>query len=314
MKKKGDFLERKIAAMSAKAEKWQDRVSEAVVILLMCVQPLYLNAARYIRLTWHKYVFFAVCVCCVLLAVLIIWVYRLSRKPRLAPRGRLFVADWAILAFAAVTLLSALFSPFKGETNVWSGLPERYDGAITQLMYVAIFFIISRWYKPRERDFVFFGISAILIALIGVFQFYGMDFFKLWPNHLPERYVENFYQIPFRSTLGNIDIVSTYVCIAVLLCGFLYVRGTSSKGRFVFLAGSALCFWLMDLADANSGRIGLLAAAVLSLPFIIENRRTLGRFFVLGSSGLAVLTLQMLFFDVLSIGPRSAGSLLPYAV
>ena len=297
MKKKGDFIERKKAAMLAKAEVWQDRVAELLVVLLICVQPLYFNTARYIRLTWHKFVFFTICMCVVLLGVLIIWVFRLTRKPLLLPQGKPVIADWAVLGFAAVTLVSAIFSPFRSEASVWVGVPERYDGAFTQLMYVAAFFIVSRWYKPRTRDFAIFGISAILIALIGIFQFYGMDFFKLWPNDRPEWRVDNFYSIFFRSTLGNVDIVSTYVCVAVLLCGFLFVRGAESKWRPLWLAGSALNFWLMDLAGADSGRVGALAAAVLAMPFIIENRKTIGRFLILGSSWLAVYTLQNLFYD-----------------
>ena len=278
---------------------------------MLCVQPLYLNAARYIRLTWHKYIFFVVYMCIILLAVLIVWAYRLTRKPRLLPQDKLSIADYAVLGFAVVTLLSTLFSPFKSETNVWIGLPERYDGAITQLLYITIFFIISRWYKPRERDFIFFGISAILIALIGIFQFYGMDFLKLWPNDMPEYKVENFYNIFFRSTLGNVNIVATYVCVAILLCGFLFIK-KKSKWQPLWLAGSALNFWLMELADSDSGRVGVMVALVLSIPFIIENRKTIGRFLILGSTWIAVFVLQKLFYNVLILNTRTIVSLLPF--
>lgn len=346
MKKKGDYLERKIAAMKALAEAWQDRVSGALVILLLAIQPLYINAHRYILLTRRKFVFFAICMCCLLFASLIIWIYRFSRKPRLMPRGKLSVVDWAVLGFAAFTILSAVASPFKSGigidsdsvkyargffsplfielkngdgsvtrplANVWFGIPERFDGLITQIFYVAVFFIVSRWYKPRKRDFIIFSVAAILIGLIGILQFYGFDFLKLWPNDRPDLHVENYYSIYFRSTLGNVDIVSTYVCMAVLLCGFMYVKSMSSKWRFMFLAGSASCFWLMDLANANSGRIGVAVATVLSIPFIIENRRTIGKFLVLGSSWLATLALQRLFFNVSILKDATLGSLLPYA-
>jgi len=306
------FQERKKTAMYAQIDVWQARAARLLVILILCIHPLYFNSARYIDLTRHKFVFFVICVSVVMLFVIIIWISRMTRSPRLVPQDRLYLTDWAILGFAAVTLLSAIFSPYKGETDVWLGFSERHDGAITQLLYVAVFFIVSRWYKPRERDFTLFGVSAALVALIGIFQFYGMDFFKLWPNDMTKYHVENFYHIFFRSTLGNVDIVSSYVCVAVLLCGFLFIR-MKSKWKPLWLAASALNFWLMELAGAYSGRVGLFGAFVLALPFIVESRKTLGRTLMLASSWIAVYTLQKLFYDALILQARTVGSLLPYA-
>ena len=316
-KKQADFEQRRKAAMLARIEPWQDRVAELLVVLLLCIQPLYLNSNRYIELTKHKYVFFIVSICIALLAAVIIWTYRLSRSPALLPQLKFSIADWAVLGFAAVTLLSAILSPFKNEVNVWVGIPEpegRYDGAITQLFYVAAYFVISRWYKPRGRDFTIFGISAVIIGLLGILQFYGMDFLKLWPNNDPQYHVENFYRIFFRSTLGNIDIVSTYVCVAILLCGFFFVRGSKKRLLPLWLAASAANFWLMELAGADSGRVGVLVASVLALPFIVENRRTIGRFLILGASWLCVYTLQLKLYEADVLGRRTTESLHPYVL
>ena len=322
MGKASTYPERKKAAMYSKIEKWQERAAGLLVILLLCVQPLYLNAERYISLTKHKFEFFVVCMICILVAVIIIWIARIARNPKLGPRERPYLADWAVLGFAIVTLLSTLFSPFKDairastgvQVNLWTGVPEpdgRYDGAITQLLYVAAFFVIAHWYKPRVRHFALFGISASLIGLIGVLQFYGMDFLRLWPNDLPQYRVANFYNIFFRSTLGNVDIVSTYVCVAVLLCGFLFVK-MSSKWQPLWLAASALNFWLMELANAYSGRVGVLVAMVLAIPFIVENMKVLGKALILASSWVAAYTLQKLFYNVLTLKNRAFDSLAPF--
>ena len=315
-KSASSYPERKKAAMYAKTDVWQGRVARLLVILLMCVQPIFFSTERYIRLTLHKYQFFCISMIAVLLFALVIWVYRLTRKPRLLLQEQFTLADWAVLGFAIVTILSALLSPFKDVASVWVGKPEpegRYDGAITQLLYVAVFFVVARWYRPRVRDFAVFGVSAALIGLIGILQFYGMDFLKLWPNHIDAYHVDNFYRIFFRSTLGNVDIVSTYVCVAILLCGFLFVR-MKSRWQPLWIAASALNFWLMDLAGADSGRIGVLAAMVLALPFIVENRKVFGRTLLLGASWIAVYTLQNLLYDVRVVKARTFSSLLPYIV
>ena len=313
--------------MYAKVDSWQGTLAGALVVLVLAVQPLYIDWNRYIYLTRIKYTLFVVYMVCVLVAAAIIWIYRASVTPRLLPRDKLTAIDWAALCFAAVTVISALFSPYRKETSVWIGIPEpegRYDGAITQLLYVAVYFIVSRWYKLKMRHFTIFGISAIIIAAIGIFQFFGMDFLKLWPNERPEYRVDNFYNITFRTTLGNVNIVSTYVCIAVLLCGFLFVRlklpekGANGKTggwwkHLVWLAASALSFWLMVLANSDSGLVGTVAATFLAIPFIIETRKTLGRFLILASSWVAVFALHRLFYNALSLGAITPSSLAPFA-
>ena len=309
------LLERKKAKMYEKVDVWQGRIARLLVILLLCASPLYFNSERYIRLTGHKFWFFFTCMCVVLFGVLVVWTVRmLLSEPRLPPQDRLSVTDWAVLGFAAITLLSALLSPFRDLVNVWIGITEpggRYDGAITQLMYVAAFFIVSRWYKPRERDFVWFGVSAICVSLIGIFQFYGMDFFNLWPNHIAAYHMENYYNIYFRSTLGNINIVSTYVCVAILLCGFMYLK-MKSKWRYLLLAASALSFWMMIIGSSFSGMVGTAVATFLAIPFIIENRRSLGSFLILAASWLAAVTVQRLFYNTLILGAVAPVSLMPF--
>jgi len=307
------FPERKKAAMYAKMDVWQARIARLLVILMLCFQPLFITPNRYLLLTGDKYRFFLVYMCIILAAALIVWIARMTRTPPLRPRGKLTIPDWAVLGFASVTIVSAIFSPFSGEANVWVGIPERFDGAITQLLYVAAFFVISRWYSPKIRDFVFFGFSAILVALIGILQFYGMDFLGLWPYD-DSRFVGiDSYNIWFRSTLGNVNIVSTYTCVAILLSGFLFVR-TKSKWRCLWLAASALNFWLMEIARSDSGKVGLIVAMVLAIPFIVENMKSLGKTMILGSTWLAAYTVQMLLYDVPILQIRTSGSLLPYAL
>jgi len=243
--------------------------------------------------------------CVILVAVVLVLIAKLVGGNKIFSPKKLSVAGWAVLGFALVTLISAIFSPYKDAVDVWNGLPERHDGAFTQLFYVLIFLVIAHWYKPRTRDFGIFGISTICIGLIGILQFYGMDFLKLWPNEIimsngqPNPYhVENFYHIYFRSTLGNINMLATYVCVAVLLCGFLYVKVENSKWRYVWLAGSASCFWLMLIGGSESGMVGLLVTTVLAIPFIVQKREHIGRFLILASSWLGVYTLQKLLYDV----------------
>ena len=323
MGKASTFPERKKAAMYTKFESWQSKAAALLVVILVAIQPLYLHPRdRYVRLTGHKFMFFVIYMAVMLLVVAIIWLIRMASKPKLGIREGPYLADWAVLGFALVTLLATLFTPFKGAireitgepVNLWIGIPERdgrYDGAITQFLYVAIFLIVAHWYKPNTRHFTIFGISAILVALIGILQFFGYDFLKLWPRDNPLYRIDNYYNIFFRSTLGNVNIVSTYVCVAILIFGFLYIK-TSSKWLPLWLAASTLNFWLMELADSDSGRVGVIVALLLAIPFIIENMKTIGKTMILAASWILSYTLHKILFEVINIKTREISSLLPF--
>jgi O-antigen ligase len=68
----------------------------------------------------------------------------------------------------------------------------------------------------------------------------------------------------------------------------------------------------MELAGADSGRVGLFAVMLLAIPFIVGTRKTLGWTLILISSWIAAYILQRLFYDILILQARTFGSLLPY--
>jgi len=294
------FPERKKAAMFDKIDIWQGRTARLLVVLLLCFQPLYFHPIeRYNQLTLHKWSFFLFSMIVTLLCVTAIWIYRVTRNPKLLPGDKFRYFDRAALSFAAITIIATVLSPFSEYMNVWIGIQEphgRYDGAITQLLYVAVYFIVSRWYRPNVKDFAFFGISASLVGLIGILQFYGMDIFSLWPNHLPEFRRPDFFDIFFRTTIGNVNMVATFATIAILLCSFLFIR-LKSKWQPLWLVAGALNFWLLDIAGSDSGLVGVAATLFFAIPFIIEGRKYIGRTCIVLSSWVGVVTLQRLLFQ-----------------
>jgi len=215
-------------------------------------------------------------------------------------------AHLTLIGFLMVTILSAILSPYKTEMNVWIGAEERYDGAITQILYVAVFLIIACWYKVRERDFLIFAVSVSVVSLIGIFQAYRIYIFG--PGL---RDIIDTRGIQFLTTLGNINMVSTYACITVLFCGFLFIRTDWSK-RYIWLAASLLCFWLLIIAGSFSGLVGTATAVMLAIPFIIENRRYFGRFLILIFGWVSVFTLHRFIYNTLILG-GGYGKFLPFA-
>lgn len=261
-----------------------DKTAEIFFILVLAVFPLYLNSEKYVGLTSHKAKFFWIICGLTLLAVICSVLTTRPGSWSHLKDLRLSAADWAILAFWLFTTLSALASP--NQNLVWFGADQRNSGWITTTCYVMAYFLISRCYVPRERDMLIFAGGSIILCAIGILQFYGIDPFSLFPY---DRFVNangtsqyTSYTIFFRTTLGNVDVVSAYVSMALLFFGALYVQGKNA-GRFIYLAAAILNFWLMLMAGADSGKVAVTAVMILLLPYWLASRRSLGRTLVLAS-------------------------------
>lgn len=82
-------------------------------------------------------------------------------------------------AFALFAVLSAAFSGYKNIALF--GFPGRYEGLFAVLAYLVLFFAaFNLFYEEKSIKILLACLiaSSVLIFLIGIFQFWGMDFFK----------------------------------------------------------------------------------------------------------------------------------------
>jgi hypothetical protein len=193
--------------------------------------------------------------------------------------------------------VSAIVSPlpklYFGTTNFWfflDGIVERHDGIITITIYVLAYFAVSRLFVPKERSWIFFAISASIVSLIGLLQGIGYDIFTLYPyghNHQTVgMYDYNYLDILFRTTLGNVDIVSPFVCIVLGFFLPLYMK-SDKKIRYLYLATVILTFAMAIMGGRDGSKVGMAVGFALLLIFNITDKPALSRmFFALSLSSL----------------------------
>jgi hypothetical protein len=276
-KKQQKAKKKEAAAVRAR---YLDKSAEIFFIVIMAVFPLYLNGEKYVGMTSHKAQFFWVI--CGLTVVALAGAFLISRPGFKQPQ--LSIADWAILALWACVTISAILS--SHQDLVWLGEDQRNSGWLTTTCYTAAYFIISRLYVPRQRDFLIFAASSIILSLIGILQFYGWDLFQLFPyesfmsqDGFPQY---SSFTIFFRTTLGNVDVVSAYVSMTLIFFGIWYVK-EEGRRRYIYLTAGILNFLLMIIAGADSGKVAVTAVMVLMLPYWLSSRKTLGRAIILAS-------------------------------
>ena len=154
----------------------------------------------------------------------------------------LSVTDWFVIAFAIVSILSFLLSPnrtseypvfflLKGgeDTNVvnlpWEGYAGWNMGLRSQLMFVCLYFFISRLFmKSWKKDFLFLMLtSAFIVFLLGVLHRFQIDPLNLYEN------LDDYYRLTFLSTLGQSSWYSSFMSVLLPL-GLAFYVFSEEKG------------------------------------------------------------------------------------
>lgn len=171
---------------------------------------------------------------------------------------RLSLPQALMLACLAWLGLAAFFGAWhevigqEGQPAVWIGA-RRYEGMSTQLCYGLIFLLISlhpadqRWLLPAAAA------AALLFGLTAGLQNLGVNVLGLYPTG---RSILTNYE--FQGTIGNIDMNSAYLSLAVPLLLGGWVIGSNWSG--LLLAGGLTGLLLMLFMEVQGG---VLAMALL---------------------------------------------------
>ena len=263
-----------------------DAVAPMFFVGVAAVYPLFLWNSKYLDITYDKTLFFwiftALFAGTLLLALIFIKCLNLGAAPAgdKLPRS-LAVSKWALAAFLAFGLLSALTVsrlPWGESVKdvVWLGYPGRHEGFISFLCYGIVFYIVANLYKPRRWHLLAVAASAILLSLYGVLQFAGIDIFELFPfGQYPAYGPLSAY---FRTTLGNVNIVSAYCTFSVILFAALFaVSETFFKWDILYLAASSVSFLLMLIANGDASYVAVAVSMALLLPWWLSDSKRLGK-------------------------------------
>lgn len=214
-----------------KAEKKSDIFSEAYAsiinvvisfftILLILVFPLIYNNS-YIDILVFKYQFYWGCIVamlglCLILSIimLVIDVSKIGGKrvkmffSRLLPKNwrKIFcAADISVIIFLIILVISTLQSDYFYE-SFW-GNEGRYSGLFLLTLYVASYFMISRFWGAKAWILDMFLISGMGVCYVGITDYFRMDILNFRYIIAPEH-----WDI-FTSTIGNINFHTAYIAM-----------------------------------------------------------------------------------------------------
>ena len=210
-------------------------VSTYCCVLFFVMPVIYHN--KYYDIGSFKYtMFMAVTVSFLLFAVILLCIYLLAlilkkkvNKASVTEFLKSFsVIDMFVLAFVIASMLSYIFSPSRTNefprfflydmkapdmvVNLpWEGYKDWNMGLRSQLMFAAIYFLVSRFaLKSWKKDMLFVMLASSTIAFIfGVLHRFNIDPLELYMD------LDMKYKKDFLSTMGQLTWYSSYMILLI---------------------------------------------------------------------------------------------------
>lgn len=284
-------------------EKYSTRhaVLNYFLVLMFTVFPLFASDA-FFNIRHDKYYFFLALSGVVIIAeaVLIYYAYCDIKKystPEMtvskANITKFTFTDWAMLAFLAVCLISAVFS--KHTEDALFGSPTgRNNGLILIAFYVGIYFVITRCYYYMEYVFVALAAGSAVVYLLSVLNFCYIDPLGMY-TRLDAKTIED-----FTSTIGNKNLMSSFICVMLPVVITMSVHTKKTMFRIIYLVSSALGFMALMTADSDSGILGIGVFLVVMLTWYSRKISRLKRYFLCLTVMLASAKILRFFTVILS--------------
>lgn len=203
--------------------------------------------------------------------MLLSYMKRKSMTGRIYEPFSLSLADWGMLLFSVIASISCALS--DDPQSAFTGDEGRKSGLLFVLAMSCVHVITA--HSPGAGKSAVQGllISGMLVALLGVLNFFYIDPFGFYGPRLGEKSVPRFI-----STIGNIDFFAAFLCLYVPLVMVFCVKAKGIRSLACFPAiavGSAA----IVAARADGAMIALAFSVFACLLFGVNTRQNLAKAF-----------------------------------
>ena len=131
-------------------------------------------------------------------------------------REEISFTDRCMMIYILITVISTLLAyPYIKEAVL--GNEGRYSGLILISLYVAIYFIVSRFFVFSKVYFTIFLSVAVPVCIFGYTDYFKLDILKF------KRGLSLDQQPVFTSTIGNINTYTAVIAFYIAVAGTLFI-------------------------------------------------------------------------------------------
>lgn len=246
-----------------------EKFSCAFVISMFTIFPVFMTDKLF-NIRKDRLNYFIITTAALLFFILATYICGIDKDKRPKKPAKLSVADISMLAFLGVCTVSAIFSKYGMEAVTGEG--GRDSGLILMAIYVLCFFLVSRYFKCKTFVFNVFIITSSLVNLLAVLNEFYVDPFGIFTDIKPEQ------QNTFITTIGNKNLFSAFVCIAIPVIVILLIEATDTALTSFYSIACGIAFMGLLVADSDSGYFGLGAFMIILLIYACGSAKRMFRY------------------------------------
>ena len=259
-------------------------ITHSFISLFLFVLPLVITNAYYDITETKLFAFYILSGLYIVIQLFLFLFFSISKKRDFLKslNFKINFVDVAFILFGLSYIISAALSDF-GSKDVVFGIGSRYQGVLTILLYVVVYFILTRTFSFSPKCIMWAGIGFSVVCIIAVLNGFSIDPLGIYlelSGDNKEHYV---------STIGNINFYSAYCNILLPSIVVGYCKATDVKTSVVFGAFVVCGALGIPFTASESFLLGFLVAMLLLFSFFMTDKKALKRF--IGTCCLFLLTM-----------------------
>ncbi len=189
------------------------------------------------------------------------------------------VTDWFVFIYLLCVVISYL-GAVDSQTAFW-GVDTWYMGLVSQVLFVGIYFGISRGYAENRYMKILAAAVAVIVGSIVILQRFDIDVVYLYQGYSDE------VKLDFVTTLGQVTWASSYISILLTAGMGIYYLTEEKKAKIFWGICVGAGFASEMLLNSDSGMIAVFAALMVMLWLAVGSRK---RLLALAEIGMIALT------------------------
>ena len=155
--------------------------------------------------------------------------------------------DKTLLIYFVLIVLSV----FSAENKLLAiyGVPGRYEGLITIILYFMLFIIARLYNEFNDRLFIIILTTGIIVSIYGIMQTFGIDPF-------PRDIMRITWGARAFSTMGNPNFLGSYIVLIIPASIYLYII----KRNYIGLVGYIILFYCLLSTNTRGAWLGTIVS------------------------------------------------------
>ena len=269
---------------------YQDNIAlimGAFTLIVLCVLPLVFHDF-YFDILETKYQFYSVAA---IAALVIMGGYGLASGKMLEWfskfnfniwRKSMNVCDWAMLAFWFCNVLSWIFCKDWKWEAFW-GTSGRYNGVFLMTVYMASYFLVTRFFKLKQWYLDAFLAVGIFVCVFGITDYFQMDILGFKVNMMDEQ------KAIYTSTFGNINTYTIYVAALLAVSMVLFTQEKSQKRMLWYFGNMVLSSFALIMGTSDNAYLSLAAIFGLAPLWLFKTKTGFRRYVISAATFVTVI-------------------------